>query len=447
LLRRPPQDFRDDGRRLALTESVSIIDVLVPYTKLALCDMIAKNTGDPLCNITDTGKTEFEDKIELAISAANTALRNSGISGVFRLAHAYLLESNIINETKSHDEILLNLRNSIQVQNKSNEYRADVVTALIQKDQPYCGKAYSGIPVPSLWAYGIVSYECATNNYSLAHELGHMLGMNHGREALECPNTGTCLGSDYRFAWRVAGRFRTIGAYPCNVTFTGDRVLYYSQPGINYTHSNGLQYPVGNVENDNARITRTTWNTVSKFFSACGNGICEPYRGENCITSSRGCIKGNYTDRGTCENGKCEDGEDCKTCPLDCPGRLDISRTDLRYCCVGGPIEKVESFLVAYAQSCTSTSCKWNSQCDTSKGVSGEICVGNMACEPGENVENAAGDCKCIDDGSCDDSFETDTCADCPPPLQESKCLSSGRNCAFIFPDPCCDGCKDRICL
>ena len=64
-------------------------------------------------------------------------------------------------------------------------------------------------------------------------------------------------------------------------------------------------------------------------FSECENGICEPIKGENCVTSPNDCRcklneKCNSQKKSceliTCGNGRCEDnlGENAGTCPNDC---------------------------------------------------------------------------------------------------------------------------------
>ncbi|MCH8854052.1 MAG: hypothetical protein IID41_15590, partial [Planctomycetes bacterium] len=55
----------------------------------------------------------------------------------------------------------------------------------------------------------------------------------------------------------------------------------------------------------------------------CGDGICDPSAGEDCSTCPSDCPP-------VCGDGTCECGEDCKTCPADCTS----CPSDFEYACV-----------------------------------------------------------------------------------------------------------------
>jgi hypothetical protein len=146
--------------------------------------------------------------------------------------------------------------------------------------------------------------------------------------------------------------------------------------------------------------------------SACNNnGICEP--DEDCDTCPNDCLFEGVT-AGVCGNGVCEPnvGENCLSCPADCAGKQK-GKPDKQFCCGDGdgvnPID------------CDDPRC-------TSEGlVCGEAvptsyCCGDLICEGAENSVNCELDCG-------------------PPP----QCLANGEVCSSA--DQCCSQkCAGRIC-
>ena len=72
-------------------------------------------------------------------------------------------------------------------------------------------------------------------------------------------------------------------------------------------------------------------------FSQCENGICEPQKGENCVTSPNDCRcgineqcnqKSKHCELVTCGNGRCDSGETPITCPNDCKEKYIIQLVD-----------------------------------------------------------------------------------------------------------------------
>ena len=66
-----------------------------------------------------------------------------------------------------------------------NPYRADVVT-LLSTDPDACGIGYLMGPSAinssfAPWAFNVVNWTCANGNLSMAHEIGHNMGLNHDR--------------------------------------------------------------------------------------------------------------------------------------------------------------------------------------------------------------------------------------------------------------------------
>jgi len=163
------------------------------------------------------------------------------------------------------------------------------------------------------------------------------------------------------------------------------------------------------------------------FPLACNNnGTCNT--GEDCNTCPADCIGGG---NGGCGNGVCEPslGEDCLSCAGDCRGK-QTGGPSKRYCCGDGdgegPID------------CTDSVCTTNGWACSATPVVG-YCCGDLVCEGDEDFTNCAIDCPppVCGDGPCDPGEDQCNCpGDCgTPPGTETNC-SDGI-------DNDCDGLTD----
>jgi hypothetical protein len=159
----------------------------------------------------------------------------------------------------------------------------------------------------------------------------------------------------------------------------------------------------------------------------CGNGTCEP--GEDCTSCPADCPSSTGP---TCGNGVCEasDGEDCVNCALDCRGK-QTGKPSNRYCCGAGGGEGPVG--------CEDSRCNQDEWiCTDSPAES--TCCGDLVCNGDESSASCELDCgpaPFCGDGSCDASEDSCTCAaDCGgPPGNELSC-SDGA-------DEDCDGLSD----
>lgn len=140
------------------------IDLLVAYTPKAAS------------HYTDMKR----DLIEVAVEEANQSFRNSGIDDVrLRLVHAY--QTSYVEEG-SHFEHVFRFADKgdgymEEVHALRGQHQADI-SALIVDDAHGCGLSAAVAPSADR-AFTVVHHECAALSYSLAHEIGHLIGARH----------------------------------------------------------------------------------------------------------------------------------------------------------------------------------------------------------------------------------------------------------------------------
>jgi len=479
---------------------LTYIDILVPYTKRTLCKLVY-GEATMKCPVDDIALGLMQTFAELNIYESNKAFANSGIDGRFRLAKAYMVDEDYDESSNSFPLILKHISTPDgvidDVFSMRERWGADMVAFLV--DQPdSCGLAFTGYPVSKDWTFAVVYWQCAAGYYSFVHELSHNLGANHDRDTEACPNTECCKKGCTNYGYRDRSmKFRTIMAYECPIYGGCPRIQMFSQPQLPYTIGRE-SFSVGNIVNDNAKQIRMSWDIVASYrketnplvidsnpllapsnpqtpvpeaiarqsqqnstktqtqtqtqttktqtqtqktqttaSKACGNGVCEPNHRENCLSCPGDCIGGIF--KGTyCGDGICQYKENCVNCPEDCPGR-DTGTEEQKFCCAGGfmPREpkKTGPGPLQKTVGCRHPYCRWNVFCDHNQIRYPEwnkgdpvktFCCGNGKCEPGESNISCPTDCQGVDGIT----------------MLPKRCMTDGRYCVDITPDPCCGECN-----
>jgi hypothetical protein len=140
------------------------IDVIVAYTRKA-----ASNYSDV--------KREL---VELSIEEANNSFRMSNLKNVkLRLVHSY--ETDYVEEGQHFDHVWRFADKGDgymdEIHGLRDKYRADVAV-LIVDDPQGCGLA-TRVYADQDEAFAVVHHECAATTYSVAHEIGHIIGARH----------------------------------------------------------------------------------------------------------------------------------------------------------------------------------------------------------------------------------------------------------------------------
>ncbi len=218
------------------------ITLIVAYTKQAAS------------HYTDIEK----DLIMLAVEEANQSLVNSKVDNVqFKLVHAYetdYMESgthfdHVFRFAYDHDGYM------DEIHRLRDQYGADVAI-LVEHDPHGCGLS-AQVAASADKAFAAVHHECAALGYSLAHELGHLIGARHD-EALDDSKTPFPYGHGF-----INGTtWRTMMSYEESCSGC-PRIPVWSNPDviINGVHA-------GTETANNARVIREAASRVAGFKSA-----------------------------------------------------------------------------------------------------------------------------------------------------------------------------------
>ncbi len=208
----------------------SIIDILVVYTPAA-----ASSSGN-IFNL-----------INGCISTTNNISSNSDATPQVRLVYSGQadysesgsLETDVNRLSGSNDGYIDNVH-SIR-----NQYGADLVVLLVASGDN-CGYVYD-IEVESNGAFAVVRTDCAVDNYSFAHEVGHLVGGRHDTDNSSFPRP-------YAHGYIKKGNWKTVMA----INYPATRIPYWSNP---YNIYNGEQ--MGTVD----------WNNVTRVWNERGTAV------------------------------------------------------------------------------------------------------------------------------------------------------------------------------
>ena len=216
------------------------IDVLVPYTAKAAAHYVDIK----------------HELIELAIEEANQSFLNSGVTNV-RLRLVYSYQTNYIEDGATHFDHVFRLADKgdsymDEVHAIRDAYRADVVI-LIVDDPNGCGLS-AGVAPKADRAFAVVHHECAATSYSLAHEIGHLLGARHD---IGLDNASSPYAFGHGFIYRK--KWRTVMSYAESCDGC-PRLPIWSNPEVSV---GGVA--AGDLISDNARVISEGALRVSRF--------------------------------------------------------------------------------------------------------------------------------------------------------------------------------------
>ncbi len=234
------QDFDKQSRGAAkpLRPEV-VITVLVAYTPA-----VAQRYEDPA-----------RDLVALAVEEANQSFRSSGLGFIrLELVHAY--QTNYV-ESGNHFDHVWRFADKgdgymDEVHALRDSYRADVAVLMVH-DPAGCGLA-TRVAADAEEAFAVVHHECATSMYSLAHEIGHIIGARHDY-ALDSSLKPYPFGHGFVYGTQ----WRTIMSYKdsCNDC---PRLPIWSTPSVTIK---GV--PAGSERHNNAKVLEEQAARVAAF--------------------------------------------------------------------------------------------------------------------------------------------------------------------------------------
>ena len=169
-----------------------VIDVIVAYTKKAA-----------------HGYADIEHElVALAIEEANRSFRLSNLGHIsLRLVHTY--QTDYVEEGAHFDHVwrLADKGDGYmdEIHGLRNTYRADVAV-LIVDDPKGCGLA-TRVGADADEAFAVVHHACAAASYTVAHEVGHLIGARHELSFSTAPSGAT--------SWPTRTAVAAARACPC----------------------------------------------------------------------------------------------------------------------------------------------------------------------------------------------------------------------------------------
>ena len=219
------------------------VDLLIVYDNQAA----ARFNGDPTASmvswVDNMNKAYVESQVDIQLRLVGVEFFDSQASGM--------------------SDKLTEIRRSSTVANLRDQTGADYVSLLSMSDRNICGIGY--LAVSSAYAFNVTGANCGY--LTMAHELGHNMGLSHSRRQ------GDNAGARYRYGlgYGVDGLFSTIMAYP-QAFGTRNRLNRFSDPN---RECQGVTCGVAvgtDQEADAHRALNNVKDDIANFRQSAGGG-------------------------------------------------------------------------------------------------------------------------------------------------------------------------------
>ena len=138
--------------------------------------MIVAYTKKAASNYSDVRR----ELVDLSIEEANQSFRQSNLGNIkLRLVHAY--QTDYVEEGAHFDHVWRFADKGDgymeEIHGLRDKYRADVAVLIV--DDPKGADLATRVFADADEAFAVVHHECAATTYSVAHEIGHLIGARH----------------------------------------------------------------------------------------------------------------------------------------------------------------------------------------------------------------------------------------------------------------------------
>lgn len=193
------------GAKAKPKEPLTVIDIMVGYTDLArkgAAKEVRLNPDDTL-----SARLAMETDIILAVEATNRAFSVSELAIQLQVRGMFAVPSDPAWETKGKlGPTLWKLGTDQDIQRLRDALGADLVCLFVERGKNAGDSFYYNFTDQSSHnGFSVVRRDCATNNFSMPHEIGHNLGLDHQCEI--ATRDGAGHGRHYRLNHK---RYQTI---------------------------------------------------------------------------------------------------------------------------------------------------------------------------------------------------------------------------------------------
>lgn len=256
--------------------SMTIVTLLAAYTDAAAAE-----------------SADIQSEINLAVSMANTSFANSGINITLQLVGT--IAATYVEAGRSASTVINDARLGMAGSGELSElysarrtFGADLVALIVRNYSAFqaCGIAYMPLnPTVAYAQYGVSASmrgSCITGNQTLAHEIGHNMGVAHDRYAVRAYNEGPWYGTlpqDYDYFGYVdtGAREMDVMSYfdACSAAGVScTRATRFSNPSRTFTNGSPSGIALGQTDPaNNARVLNINKDVVAQWRPTTATGI------------------------------------------------------------------------------------------------------------------------------------------------------------------------------
>lgn len=142
---------------------------------------------------TEAQRKTTRDTLKIYVDVLNSYYRNSEVTLKAEIAQIEFTSIPTADDVQIIDDMAHERKAFAAMFQKAHDARADYTIAIVNKltvlDKPGCGRAYAvnqnvaAISDPRK-AFAVVHFMCGA--HTIAHELGHLMGLNHGTQVGNC---------------------------------------------------------------------------------------------------------------------------------------------------------------------------------------------------------------------------------------------------------------------